>query len=1294
MLISVIIPVYNVENYLRQCLDSVINQTYKNLEIICVDDCSTDSSLEILKEYAKKDERITLLENKVNQGVGVSRNIGFEEANGYYIHFMDPDDTLINQNIYQELINSLTESECPDILHFYYGSHTEDSNHMFIAPQKNRTLYDKVIKPRENPAAYDNWSRYVWTKFYKRRFLKDNNIKFSGIRALSDYRFSADTFVKCETLCYVDKIVVNYTKGRKNSLVSKVINIIGKIYDEFEYNAKLYESLPNDLKYKLLGLDYVLIYDYTERAYNEGRISKYDLIKIQNILKKYNVDKFICTELNKTGKELKIDFESLLNNTESQPKEILISVIIPVYNVEKYLRQCLNSVINQTYQNLEIICVNDASTDSSGEILKEYAQKDSRIKIIENEENLGLGLTRNVGIKAATGDYVHCLDADDWMELNAYQRMIKILSYKPEIEVLHFNYRVYDNIYGYKKDVPIQREYLQYFNEIFDMKKTPEILDLWTTSAWLKIIRRSFILENNLFYNNYKCLEDIEYSLNLILKAKKVFFFPKILLNYRMNRSDSLMSKRFKYLDNIMKDYELALEKSKDLSEEGRKAYLRFINKKVIENYYEAYKANEISLKEIREIINKLDISVFLDGQRIISPEHYSIVTEINREYKKNLENLKIANQYNKRRKQDLLSVIIPVYNVEDFLKICLNSVIEQSYSNLEIICVDDCSTDSCAEILEEYSNIDPRIKIIKHTENKGLGAARNSGLEAATGSYVHFLDSDDWIIDKDAYQDLMKSVKEFNNPDILHFWFRYSQLTSHNCWIKPQKNKELFNKVINPRENTDSIDNWERYVWAKLFRKDFLESNNIKFSLIRSMEDLEYSAETFTKCKTLCYVDKIIINYTVNRLGSLVAKSHTVLNEIVEVFKSNAKLYESLPDKLKYEFLGLDYYQVRTNLLKAYNFGLINKADIKRIKRELSSFEIEKFTCSDLKPEDGELQIDFASLLSKPRCIHNILLSVIIPVYNVEKYLHQCLDSVINQTYRDLEIICVNDASTDSSGEILKEYAQNDSRIKIVNMGKNSGSGIARNKGLEVATGRYIHFLDSDDYISNNECYQKVIEKLNKLPEPDILHFHFKYFKDDPYLAWSFSKKNKEILNKIIIPRQSVEAFDNWERYVWTKFYRRKFLIDNKIVFNEQKSLQDYKYSADTFVNCNSLCYLEDEVVSYRNERPGSMALQAYKVLPAIMDAFKYNAKLYEILPDKLKYKLLGADYYQIRHNIETAYSKGFLSEKDLRKIEKDLEKYDVENYIYSTPQQKDFELKIDFKRIISEIKPKLEDG
>ena len=126
-----------------------------------------------------------------------------------------------------------------------------------------------------------------------------------------------------------------------------------------------------------------------------------------------------------------------------------ISVIVPVYNVEQYLSQCLDSIINQTYKNLEIICVDDGSPDNSGKILDEYAEKDNRIKVI-HQENQGVSVARNTGLDNATGEWVSFIDSDDYIKLDFYERMINV-ALKNNSQVVQC--RVYRNqkpLYGGK----------------------------------------------------------------------------------------------------------------------------------------------------------------------------------------------------------------------------------------------------------------------------------------------------------------------------------------------------------------------------------------------------------------------------------------------------------------------------------------------------------------------------------------------------------------------------------------------------------------------------------------------------------------------------------------------------------------------------------------------------------------------------------------------------------------------------------------------------------------------------
>ena len=228
-----------------------------------------------------------------------------------------------------------------------------------------------------------------------------------------------------------------------------------------------------------------------------------------------------------------------------------ISVIIPVYNTEKYLTQCLDSVINQTYKNLEIICVDDCSTDNSREVLQNYAQKDDRIKIVYNKNNSKLGVSRNNGFNIATGDYIHFLDSDDWMELNAYEKMVATTTNKPDI--IYFYYQevseIDNNITKYLSENPSNINKLIKIND--DYRKNIE----FTEQVWNKLYSKEFLNKYNLLHNEYPCFEDMEFSLKIRIFANTIYYLNDILINYRTHRKNSLIANGSKHLDYIIKSY-------------------------------------------------------------------------------------------------------------------------------------------------------------------------------------------------------------------------------------------------------------------------------------------------------------------------------------------------------------------------------------------------------------------------------------------------------------------------------------------------------------------------------------------------------------------------------------------------------------------------------------------------------------------------------------------------------------------------------------------------------------------
>lgn len=307
-------------------------------------------------------------------------------------------------------------------------------------------------------------------------------------------------------------------------------------------------------------------------------------------------------------------------------------------------------------------------------------------------------------------------------------------------------------------------------------------------------------------------------------------------------------------------------------------------------------------------------------------------------------------------------------------------------------------------------------------------------------------------------------------------------------------------------------------------------------------------------------------------------------------------------------------------------------------------------------------------------------LISVVVPVYNVSEWLEQCLDSIISQSYTNLEIICIDDASEDNSLEILKKYQAKDSRVTVIKHNKNRGLGLSRNSGLAVAKGKWVHFVDSDDWLEP-DSYRKLIEKLNSLDfVPDLLFFQYKkYFISNKKFV-NVDYNNKEILYKNLCPKKDVQAFDNWDRYAWLKLHRRQFLTENNITFNNYRCMEDMEYATQLYVNAKSICYTDIYVVNYR-KRVGSLITQTLKYLDCKVKSFLYARQAYKkISDDELRYKLLGYDYIQIKLDIEKAWLKNYINLFYVLYVILRINTLDVKNYIYKNENIKSSNQLIEF--------------
>ena len=209
---------------------------------------------------------------------------------------------------------------------------------------------------------------------------------------------------------------------------------------------------------------------------------------------------------------------------------------------------------------------------------------------------------------------------------------------------------------------------------------------------------------------------------------------------------------------------------------------------------------------------------------------------------------------------------------------------------------------------------------------------------------------------------------------------------------------------------------------------------------------------------------------------------------------------------------------------------------------------------------------------------------SVIIPVYNGEKYLAQCLDSIVKQTLSDIEVLCVNDCSKDGSLEILEAYAKKDNRIKIINSDKNVGQSISRNIAIEQAAADYIMFIDQDDWYDLTVC-EKAYNQISKNQNDFVIFnlWHHWEDKDKHYIDVNRLKPFNEVLNEPSIKPYELGKNIFVSAYIWCEIFSKEFLNKNNIRFFKEKQADDVPFFVHSMVTAESISIINEPLYHYR---------------------------------------------------------------------------------------------------------------
>lgn len=459
--------------------------------------------------------------------------------------------------------------------------------------------------------------------------------------------------------------------------------------------------------------------------------------------------------------------------------------------------------------------------------------------------------------------------------------------------------------------------------------------------------------------------------------------------------------------------------------------------------------------------------------------------------------------------KESKISVIISAYNTEKYIVKCIDSILNQTYKNIEVIIVNDCSTDDTTKKISKYKNND-KVIIINNKENKGLSYSRNIGLEHATGDYIGYIDSDDYI-SEEYYSSLLKTILD-NNADIAVCDMNMVYEKDDSC-----------TRVKCGNEKNDKIDFISNGLAAsacnKLFKKNII--NKYKFSEGKVNEDLAVILPLMIESKTV-YNDQVFYNY-VQRENSI--QNSKITDKRFDIFYGvdltldrieKCKNYKEYADSIIFQqliVLLLYVFPKEKNIFKRSNWfrkfnRYIKKYNIKEnkclkefinsngrkhqiyysalINLSCNGFSflasllvsvyniLRKILIHDVIPKKIE-ESDLIELAKKQNKMKNdkISISVVVPNYNYEKFLYQRLYSILYQKVKINEIIILDDNSSDNS-KILIDKICNDLgkyiNIKKCFNDKNSGSAFKQwEKGFNLAISDYVWIAEADDYCSND---------------------------------------------------------------------------------------------------------------------------------------------------------------------------------------------------------------------------------
>lgn len=555
--------------------------------------------------------------------------------------------------------------------------------------------------------------------------------------------------------------------------------------------------------------------------------------------------------VNEDGKMLKLNDE-----------DFLISIVIPIYNAEKYLEECLNSIKNQTYKNFEVIMVNDGSKDESETICKRFLEYDARFRYF-TKENGGVSSARNLGLDNVKGDFITFIDSDDWIAENHLELLINSIK-KTNSDIVVSCYKEFDNnIDTYYTIVYTKQEKnllnFEKMNRDDFLTIFPKLMSLNVcfNNAVAKLFRKELV--NNLrFDTSIKYGEDLDFYFSLYLNVESISYVDELTYVYRIHGDSTTSNFNQEYAEQELSIFKKMFKKIQEIG----LPTIHYFNK-----FQKLLKAR------VNYIKNKVLLNEHLDFLKNIE----GTVTYPN----------------------TLISVVIPIYNVSPYLRLCLESIENQTYPYFEVLLVNDGSRDNSEDICQEFINKDKRFRYFEQ-ENLGLSAARNTGILNSKGEFITFIEGDDFVVPNylaELYQSALK-----NDSEIVIGSYKKFNENDNNYYIHVFDYKE---EHFNQNELIQKRGIEFETSWGILFHKRLFEM--ILFPVGKSIGDCFTNFKLFMESCKASYIHKDLYIHRI-RKGSLSA----LLTE-----KYFTDIFEALLERIAIlALLGIDISEEKRTLI------------------------------------------------------------------------------------------------------------------------------------------------------------------------------------------------------------------------------------------------------------------------------------------------------------------------------------------------------------------------------------------